>query len=206
MSKPVQISIYPMNLESAACKIILGDARQMDLSQFGRYGVIIADPPWPYDNPKSHQPRLGGYTYPTMTMQEILAMPVPALAADNCILFLWGTGPKIDEAVATRRAWGFKPITMFPWVKLTTSGRPRYGPGHWVASCSEYVLIGRRGKVHPPHPPLYLGLLGPALGHSRKPEAVHDLAEQLPGPYLELFARRPRPGWTVFGDSIERTE
>ncbi len=60
MRKPVQLSNCPVNLESDACKIIIGDARQMNLSQFERYGIIIADPPWPYDNPKSHRPRLGG--------------------------------------------------------------------------------------------------------------------------------------------------
>ena len=52
----------------------------------------------------------------------------------------------------------------------------------------------------------YLGLVGPSLGHSRKPDSVHEIAETLPGPYLELFARRTRPGWTVFGNDVEATE
>jgi len=73
--------------------------------------------------------------------------------------------------------------------------------GYWVAGCSEYVLIGRRGKVSPPNTDNYLGLIGPAFEHSRKPDDVHDIAENLPGPYLELFAHRTRAGWTVFGNS-----
>lgn len=192
-----------MILEKDSCKIIVGDARQINPSQFERYGVIIADPPWPYDNPKSHRPRWGGYTYQPMAITELCALPVPDLAADNCILFIWGTWPKVPQVVQVMQAWGFQHVTGFPWNKTTQSGIPRYGIGHWVANCSEYVLIGRRGKVSPPKGIKYLGLVGPAFAHSRKPDAVHDIAEQLPGPYLELFARRPRPGWTVFGDSIE---
>lgn len=187
----------------ADCKIIIGDARHMDLSQFERYGVIIADPPWPYDNPKDHDPRMGGYTYQPMTLDEIQAIPVAELAGDNCILFLWGTWPKLPQVIRMIGAWDFEYVTGFPWVKTTRDGRPVYGIGHWVAGCSEYVLIGRRGKVSPPSTDNYLGLVGPAFEHSRKPDDVHDLAETLPGPYLELFARRPRPGWTVFGDAID---
>jgi N6-adenosine-specific RNA methylase IME4 len=205
MNKPIQHPALRVNSERGKCKIIVGDARQMDMGQFERYGVIIADPPWPYDNPKSHRPRLGGYTYQPMTIEEICAMPLPLLAACNCILFLWGTWPKVPQAVQVMQVWGFEHVTGFPWNKITKSGRPRYGIGHWIANCSEYVLIGRRGKVSPPRGIKYLGLVGPAFKHSRKPDAVHDIAEQLPGPYLELFARRPRPGWTVFGNEFEES-
>jgi site-specific DNA-methyltransferase (adenine-specific) len=138
-----------------------------------------------------------------LTIEEICAVPVPALAAEDCLLFLWGTWPKLPQVVLVMAAWGFEHITGFPWVKMTQEGTPGYRTGYWVAGCSEYVLIGRRGKVSPPAVAHYLGLVGPALEHSRKPEDVHALAEQLPGPYLELFARRPRSGWTVIGDRID---
>ncbi|MCP4542284.1 MAG: hypothetical protein GY832_34615 [Chloroflexi bacterium] len=162
----------PTRSETGDCTVIAGDARCLNLSLFNgqRYGVIIADPPWPYDNPKDHDPRMGGYTYQPMTLDEIKAMPVQALAADDAILFLWGTWPKLPQVIETMRAWGFEHVTGFPWVKTTQSGEPAYGIGSWVAGCSEYVLIGRRGCVSPPSEK-YLGLVGPSLGHSRKQDA-----------------------------------
>ena len=72
-----------------------------------------------------------------------------------------------------------------------------------MRGCSEYVLVGRRGKVSPPRLKGFLGLLSPNLRHSRKPDSVHEIAEALPGPYLELFGRRPRKGWTVFGNEVK---
>lgn len=185
--------------------VINGDARAIDLAQFERYGVIIADPPWPYDNPQAHDPRRGGYTYAPMTINELRAMPVADLALENCILFLWSTNPKLPQALSVMDAWGFEYVTKFPWIKVCLSDllKPRYGIGHWVAGCSEDILIGRRGSVSPPPPPRYLGLLSPSLKHSRKPDNVHQIAEDLPGPYLELFGRRAYPGWTVFGNEVE---
>ncbi len=194
----------PQSSAPPAGRVIQGDVRHLALPQFdpGGYGVILADPPWPYHNPQSHDPRRGGYTYAPLTIAEIAALPVAELAAPDCLLFLWGTWPKLPEVVGVMQAWGFTHVTGFPWIKLTRDGRPVYGLGHWVAGCSEYVLLGRRGHVSPPGEH-YLGLLSPSLGHSRKPEDVHILAEQLPGPYLELLARRARPGWTVVGNEVQ---
>jgi N6-adenosine-specific RNA methylase IME4 len=184
--------------------VVIGDARQMDLTQFPhRYGVIIADPPWPYQQWSERKHGAAKATYDLMTMEDLYKMPVPELAADNCILFLWGTWPKLPEAVDLMKVWGFEHVTGFPWVKTNKrDSDPFYGVGFWVAGCSEYVLIGRKGQVSPPKVK-YLGLLSPTLGHSRKPDSVHELAEKLSGPYLELFARRSRPDWTVFGNEIQ---
>jgi N6-adenosine-specific RNA methylase IME4 len=86
-----------------------------------------------------------------------------------------------------------------------TKGRGiNYGVGYWVRGCSEFVFIARRGHVSPPSQEGFLGLMSPNLQHSRKPDSVHVLAESLPGPYLELFARRPRDGWDTFGNEVER--
>ncbi|MCP4542451.1 MAG: hypothetical protein GY832_35455 [Chloroflexi bacterium] len=198
-----EVMANPTRSETGDCIVITGDARCLDVGLFDgkRYGVIIADPPWPYDNPKDHNPRMGGYTYQPMTLDEIKAMPVQALATDNAILFLWGTWPKLPQVVEVISAWGFEHVTDFPWVKTAQNGAPVYGIGSWVAGCSEYVLIGRRGHVSPPDEK-YLGLVGPSLGHSRKPDSVHAIVETLLGPYLELFARRTRSGWTVFGNDV----
>jgi N6-adenosine-specific RNA methylase IME4 len=137
-----------------------------------------------------------------MSIADICAMPIPDLALTDCALFLWGTWPKLPEALAALTSWGFEYVTGLPWVKMTKGRGINYGVGYWVRGCSEYVLIGRRGQVSPPRIEGYLGILSPNLGHSRKPDSIHEIAEALPGPYLELFARRSRSGWDVFGDDI----
>lgn len=183
--------------------IIRGDARNMDLAQFPHpYGVIIADPPWEYRVTKGQG--IAEDQYSTMNMSDLKAMPVPELCADDCILFLWGTWPKLPEVVSLMAAWEFEYVTGLPWVKTNKkNGKLFYGIGYWVRGCSEYILIGRRGKVSPPRLKGFMGILSPTFQHSRKPDSVHQIAEALPGPYLELFARRSRPGWTVFGNEIE---
>jgi len=131
-------------------------------------------------------------------------MPVKDIAKTDSVLLLWGTWPKLPDALQVMAAWGFEYVTGFPWVKLTPSGEGiHYGIGFWVRGCSEFVFIGRRGNVSPPRLEGILGLIAPNLHHSRKPDDVHDIAETLPGPYLELFARRSRLGWTSFGNDIE---
>ena len=173
-----------------------------------KYAVIIADPPWPYSNNQSRSPRRGGYTYRGMTIQQIQDLPVASLAAPDCILFLWGTWPKVPLVIETMAAWGFEHVTGLPWIKVNKDEvTPSYRIGYWVAGCSEYVLVGRRGHVSPPPPPRFLGLLsdgflvGPHIReHSRKPQSLYEIAETLTGPYLELFARDRRAGWDVWGD------
>lgn len=174
-----------------------------------RYQVIIADPPWAY--------RVGGGVhgdvdeqYTVMPYASIAAIPVREFAADNAVLAMWGTWPKLNEGVALMAAWGFEYVTGFPWVKtMPAAGTIRRGIGFWTMSASELVLIGRRGepkKAGKPAP--VMGLLigedrqfyAPAREHSRKPYGIHDwLAEMFNGPYLELFARRERPGWSTWG-------
>lgn len=181
---------------------IVGDARNLDLSKFEKYGVIIADPPWDFQN-QQNASTFKHYT--TMTDQEIQAMPLQELSLPDCVLFLWGTWAKVDVAIDTIRAWGFMQKTGFPWVKLDHDRLSlSYGVGYWLRGCSEYVLIGCKGKVSPPGElSNYLGIMSPNFQHSRKPISVHELAETLPGPYLELFGRRLREGWDVFGNEIE---
>ncbi len=177
-------------------KIITGDANKMDLSLFPHpYGVIVADPPWPYRLSKGQEAAKDKYDL--MEDQDIYNMPIPNLAAQNSILLLWGTWPKLPEALKTMSSWGFEYVTGFP------NNGIFYGVGYWVRGCSEFVFIGRKGDVSPPRLEGFLGLMSPNLYHSRKPEDIYQIAESLPGPYLELFARRSRDGWHSFGNEIE---
>lgn len=174
------------------------------------YKVIVADPPWQYSN--SQVRGAAENHYPTMTIADICALPVADLAAPDAVLLLWTTWPQLKEGLQVVEAWGFEYVTGFPWVKIhgvpqtTLWGnieiRPRYGVGFWTRGCTELVLICRRGNVKPPTLN-FMGLLSENYSHSRKPENLYDYAEAMPGPYLELFARRSRPGWDVWGNEVE---
>lgn len=176
-----------------------------------RYGVIVADPPWRYAN-TAVQGNVDAQ-YPTLSVDEICALPVRELAADDSVLLLWVTWPQLREGLRVVEAWGFEYVTGFPWVKIIghpsqnlwgeIEVRSQYGVGFWIRGCTEALLIARRGHVSPPSGAGLVGLLSPNLHHSRKPENIYHLAEQLPGPYVELFARRARRGWDNWGNEIE---
>jgi len=173
-----------------------------------KYGVIIADPPWNYNNARCRG--AAENIYSTMTVDDICALPVESLAADDCVLLEWCTWPQMQEGLRVMEAWGFTYTTGFPWVKVTDVSKTLwdeltidvpYGIGFWARGCTEFVLIGKRGNPKPP-PNGFIGLLSPNLHHSRKPDSVHHYAMSMPGPYLELFARRSFPGFDVWGNQI----
>ena len=177
-----------------------------------RYGVILADPPWSYRNAGCRG--CASDQYPVMADGDICSLPVATIAAADCVLLLWATWPKLAEALAVVNAWGFCYVTGFPWVKVTDVHRTLWGDvsvsvpfgvGFWARGTSEPLLIGRRGQAKAPDRD-FVGLLCPNVRHSRKPENVYEYAEALPGPYVELFARRPRDGWDVWGNEVEGTD
>lgn len=187
--------------------IILGDAKQLKYTDFNtRFGVIVADPPWAYMQFGERKQGAAKAIYNLLDIDELCKIPVADIAAPDSILLLWGTWPKLPEANQLMKAWGFEHVTGFPWIKLDGNGVPVYGIGFWVRGCSEFILIGRRGNVSPPRLEGFLGLMSPNLHHSRKPDSLHEYAETLPGPYLEIFARRDRPGWYCFGNQFEELE
>jgi N6-adenosine-specific RNA methylase IME4 len=180
----------------------------------GTYRVLLADPPWKYRN--AGVEGAAERQYPTMTIAELCALPIAALAAPDAVLLLWATWPLLDEAIGVLRAWGFEYVTGLPWVKLEGDPqrnlwgdyeyKPQYGTGFWVRGCSEPLLIGRRGDIaRPIEAGNTLGIVSENFGHSRKPENLYEYAEHFEGPYLELFARRPRQGWAVYGNQVERS-
>lgn len=176
----------------------------------GKYKVILADPPWNYANAGCRG--AAENHYPTMTLKQICALPVGELAAPDSILLLWATWPQLREGFEVVKAWGFDYVTGFPWLKIIGEPsinlwgewdiKPQYGVGFWVRGCSEPLFIARRGNVSPPTDG-FVGLLSENLRHSRKPENIYHYAETLDGPYVELFARRPRNGWDVWGNQIQ---
>jgi len=177
----------------------------------GPYRTIVADPPWQYRKAasasESSRRNYAEDNYQTLAMREIAALPVRALAAEDALLFLWTTAPRLYgdrgetdfNPVHVMEAWGFDYRTTMIWHKL---GSP--GMGAYFRIDHEFVLVGIRGSVQvPPAQRPSSILAAPRRGHSEKPEAFYLLVEQMyDGPRLDLFGRKRRLGWDVFGDQI----
>jgi N6-adenosine-specific RNA methylase IME4 len=160
--------------------------------------VIYADPPWRFE-PYSREnglDRSADNHYPTMTVEQIKALPVPA--ADDAVLWLWATTPMLPEAIEVMAAWGFTYRSNFVWAK------DKVGTGYWNRNKHEQLLVATRGNPVAPAPgeqPLSV-IHAPRGSHSEKPEAFAMMIERLypSTPKLEMFARGPRPGWDVWGN------
>lgn len=169
----------------------------------GKYGLILADPPWKYAsgpggyNPESH--------YRTMEIEEIAALSVAEKAADNCVLYLWVTNHHLADAInRVLPAWGFTYVSNIVWIK------PSPGMGVWTRAQHELLLIGKKGSPQtPPRKTCEASVIDEASviragrrEHSRKPDEVYRLLDdQYPDfPKVELFARRAQPGWAVWGN------
>lgn len=161
----------------------------------GQFGTILADPPWDVQQTG----RLGAERhYRLMSVPEICALPVGSLAASEAHCWLWVTNATIFAGRDVLEAWGFQYRSILTWVK------PRMGLGKYLRTASEHVLLGTRGKA----PIMFRGqpswMFAARQEHSHKPEELYSIIERCsPGPYLELFARRTRPGWSVWGNQVE---
>lgn len=164
-----------------------------------KYKIIYADPPWAYND---KTPRGGAEKhYPTMSTEDICKLPVSELADDNCILFLWGTYPKLADALQVMEAWGFTYKTIgFQWIKTYKSGKPFFGLGRWTRSNTEPCFIATKGKIERLDKGISQVLFSEVRRHSEKPPEVRDLIKKLVGdlPAVELFARLKVEGWDSF--------
>jgi N6-adenosine-specific RNA methylase IME4 len=169
----------------------------------GRYGVILADPPWSYENqhanfsPTNH--------YPTQSLAWIHSLPVSGLAAKHCALFMWVTSPLLVQGLETMTAWGFEYRTVaFVWSKLYPWGarKPVALPGNWTMSNIELCLLGVRGRPRRVTKNVLQLVTGERGRHSEKPDEVRQRIVRLMGnvPRIELFARSEAAGWETWGD------
>jgi len=174
------------------------------------YGVILADPPWPYSDGGHGNGRARDH-YPLMKIKDIFDLPIKHMLCEDAVMILWSTWPQLDNAFKLIGHWGFEFVTGFPWLKTydppfcdlfgETIIKPTYGTGCWVRGCSEPILIGKHGNAkHPKNG--WMGLISERMNHSRKPDTIYQYAESFPGPYLELFARRRREGWDLWGNEL----
>jgi N6-adenosine-specific RNA methylase IME4 len=165
--------------------------------------VVYADPAWPWET-WSPTGRTIERHYATQAPAEIARMPIAALAADDCALLLWVTGPHL--AIGTH--WGFRPSTIgFTWVKTNADGSPATGLGYYTRSNAEICLLAIRGKPQRLAKDVHQVVLAQLGEHSEKPDEVRRSIERLfPGPFLELYARKSVPGWTTWGNEIPRAQ
>ena len=167
-----------------------------------RYPVIDADPPWRYEHPPMGGNRVVENHYPTMTLEDICALRVDKLAADDAVLYLWATAPMAMKAGQVIEAWGFDYRINIVWVK------DKIGMGYYARVQHELLLVARRGKLPPPRELDRLSSVVHAdrTEHSVKPEIFHELIERwYPSlPKIELFRRGPaRPGWAAWGNQLD---
>jgi N6-adenosine-specific RNA methylase IME4/ParB-like chromosome segregation protein Spo0J len=175
---------------------VLRQARELETTapQFptGPFQVIVADPPWRYETSAD-------LPYPTMAIEDIKALPVESIAADDAVLWLWTTTAHLRVAFEVIEAWDFEYKTLLTWVK------DRMGTGEWLRGQTEHCLLAARGKpvfVHGQHATV---LQAARREHSRKPEEFFALVEETcPGTKIELFAREQRNNWSQFGDQHDK--
>lgn len=166
----------------------------------GQYRVILADPPWSFSafNPETASRHIT-HQYATMTTDQIAALPVLDMAADDAALCLWATMPHLPDALRVMAAWGFAYKTcLFTWVKTTKAGTPATGMGYYTRSNAELCLLGIRGRMERKAHDISQIIATSRRAHSRKPDEQYGRIMRLfDGPYLEVFARQQWPGWSV---------
>lgn len=176
-------------------KIRVDETEQPNLD--GIYRVIYADPPWQYNadfmdkygHAKSH--------YSTMSIEELCALPVADIRADNCVLFMWTTSPKLEQAFKVIKAWGFNYKTSFVWDKV------KHNFGYYNSVRHEFLLIAGHGSSTPDVKELHDSVISIERSdkHSEKPEYFRELIDKLypTGNRVELFARNKVDGWDTWG-------
>lgn len=170
-----------------------------------QYDIIFADPPWKFSSNSKKKPgRNAMRHYPCMSDAEISALPVGDLAASEALLFMWTTAPMLERAMKIPVFWGFKYISNFTWPKS------RIGTGFWIRNQHEHLLLYKRRSFPCPKPAPFSSSLvdGLTREHSRKPETIQDRVDKIWPSHrkLEMFARRERDGWDVWGNETNKFE
>lgn len=151
--------------------------------------------------------------YPMMQLEEICALPVKDIQAEQCILFLWVTAPRLPMAFQVMEAWGFEYHSLgFDWLKTSKAGTPMWGPGYYTRQNNEFCLIGvpreRSRRIKPQVHNVLCCVSEQRREHSRKPDSIRDSIVRICGdlPRIELFARQTHGGWDVWGNEVNKEE
>jgi N6-adenosine-specific RNA methylase IME4 len=176
-----------------------------------RFGTILADPPWQFQNKTGkvapEHKRLNRYE--TLLLPEIMALPVKEISAETAHLYLWVPNAMLPDGLAVMQAWGFQYKGNIIWHKIRKDGEPDgRGVGFYFRNVTEMLLFGIRGKnarTLAPGRSQVNFIKTRKREHSRKPDEQYPIIERCSrGPFLELFARGTRKGWTTWGDQASR--
>lgn len=172
-----------------------------------KYQLIYADPPWQFRDKASAGHRGACHKYSVMTVDEICALPVRQIAADDCLLAMWWVPTQPLEALKVVEAWGFDLVTMkgFTWAKLTKNSKWHIGMGTLTRANSEDCLFARRGRPKRLCAGIKQLVTDKVREHSRKPDGIRERLELLIGDVrrIELFARQRFAGWDAWGDQVD---
>lgn len=175
-----------------------------------RFKTILADPPWQFQNRTGkvapEHKRLSRYA--TLSLDEIKSLPVAAATDDASHLYMWVPNALLPEGLAVLASWGYTYKSNIVWSKIRKDGGPDgRGVGFYFRNVTELLLFGTRGKnvrtLQPGRTQVNM-IATRKREHSRKPDEQYKLITDCsPGPYLEMFARGPRPGWVVWGNQAD---
>ena len=164
----------------------------------GLFQTIVIDPPWDWgDEGDINQFGRAKPDYHTMPIEEIRQVPVGQIADENCHLYLWVTNRSLPKAFSLIEAWGFRYITCITWVK------PYFGMGNYFRGDTEQVLFAVKGSQPLKRKDMGTHFEAPrGQGHSAKPDEFYDIVESCSyGPYIDIFGRKDRDGWSVWGEN-----
>ena len=171
-----------------------------------KYSVIYADPPWSYKDKALSGNRGACCKYQVMDTSKICEIPVKDIAADDSILFMWVTMPKLNECLELIKAWGFDfKTSAFVWIKKNKKTDSLFwGMGRWTRANAEICLIATKGKPKRAAADVHSVVMTPIEEHSKKPDEVRRRIVRLCGdvPRIELFARQHADGWDCWGNEV----
>ena len=165
-----------------------------------KYNIIYADPPWEYKE-SGNGNRVVKAHYPTMNIEDIKKLPIPKIADDISILFMWVTFPRLIQGIEVIKTWEYEYYGLgFDWVKTSKNGKPSWGMGYYTRQNTEICLIGvKKDKTK-----MLSVIHSERKEHSRKPDEVREKIVRICGdlPRIELFARQYVEGWDCWGNEV----
>jgi N6-adenosine-specific RNA methylase IME4 len=174
-----------------------------------KYKVVYADPPWQF---KTHSDKGKGRSpeqhYDCMSLKDIRELPVADITDKDCVLLMWTTGPFLQKSFSVIEAWGFTYKTVgFTWAKTNRKSEGFFtGLGYWTRSNAEFCLLATKGSPKRVSKSVSSLVVAPRREHSRKPDLYDEIESLLEGPYIELFARTKRTGWSSWGNEVGKYE
>lgn len=171
-----------------------------------KYNIIYADPPWSYKDKALAGQRGACCKYPVVNIKDLCECPVKQIAAQNAVLFMWVTMPKLNECFELIKAWGFSYKTCgFVWVKKNKKSDSLFwGMGSWTRANAEVCLLATKGKPKRQAANIHSVVMAPIEEHSKKPDEIRRRIVSLCGdlPRIELFARQHADGWDCWGNEV----